>query len=149
MEDEIFMRYINTIEILDKRQRKYSHYKSLRNFILNLNELESIGYKSNIEIKINDYLEFIEQNANEIDRNCTTHLFADYIVPIGEVYKKIGFKEIALLEYSISFTIPIDCVIGILFLKFPCPILTSLILLNYFFRQRKYYKANMVYGMFY
>lgn len=147
--NDMFIRYNNIIEVLNKDQRKYIHHKSLRNFIIHLNELESIGYRYNIEKKINDYLEFIEQHTNEIDRNCTAPFFADYIFPIGEVYKKIKFRRIAVLENWLPFGIIIDCMVSIFVLKFPSPILSSLILLNYFFRQRKYYKANKVYGMFY
>ena len=147
--NEILGRYNSIIEVLNKDQRKYIHHKSLRNFILHLDELESVGYRNNIERKIDDYLDFIEQNANEIDRHYTATLFADYIFPIGEVYKKIKFRRIAVLENWLPFGIIIDCIVSGFLVKFPCPILTSLILLNYFFRQRKYYKANMVYGMFY
>lgn len=147
--DDVLVKYDKLMEILDEKQKRRIHYKSLRNFIIHLNELESIGYKYNIERKIDEYLELVEQNINDIDKTFIVHLFADYIVPTGEVYKKIGFKEITQLRYSIFYTLPIDCVVGILLLKFPYPILTVLLLINHFFRQRKYYKANMVYGMFY
>ncbi len=147
--DVILNKYNSLIEVLNPKQKRYIHFKSLKNFILYLPELKVKEDKQNSEKKIIDYLEIIEQNIDEINGAFTTDLYTNYIYPLGNTYKKIGFKKIISPKYLIIFSLPVDLTVGILFWRFPYPILTLLVLLNYYWKQKKYIKTSKAFGMFY
>ena len=135
--------------MLNAKQKKYIHFRSAKNFILHLENITLQSDKVKCYFMLNEYMECIENNVHVIDSKMATSLFTDYIHPIGEVYRGIGFKQITPMRNRLFFTIHIDVIAGILFLKFPYPILTVLVILDYYIRQRKHIHATKTFGIFF
>lgn len=143
-------KYKLLIDSLDKRQRTYMHYRTVANFIDHLDDIVSPEERQKCEMIILAYLDQVRLNTDELKSgSCTTTLYVDFLYPLEKTYDLIGFKRIMPLRLSILLGITVDVVVGLLFFKFPYPILTFLTGLYFFYFERKYYEAGKVYGMLY
>ncbi len=114
--DAITARYNSLIEVLNSKQKKYIHFKSLGNFIQHLPEIEPEEDRRSCEKKIVDYLQVVEQSIDEVNSKFTTELYMNYIYPLGNAYKRIGFKKIIPIIYSLIFALGFDFFVGMIFL---------------------------------
>ncbi|CAN5446312.1 hypothetical protein BH10BAC2_BH10BAC2_48850 [soil metagenome] len=129
---------------------KYIHYRSVWNFINELDNIQPESEKQHCQRELLKYLNVVEENIDElIDSSVTIALFNDYLYPLGIIYKKIEFLRITPLRISFTLSIIADILMCILFWKYPLPILATLTLINYFIINRKYYKKGKVFGRFY
>lgn len=147
--DEIILLYNHLMEVLNDEQKKYMHFKSVYNFLTHYDDFTAESEKYKIERDLSNYLEIISENIERIDNTITTELYIDHVRKIGALYNKIGFIEIWGLKFKIAIAFSLDIVIGFFFFGFPYPIMTALMVLNYFIRQRKKIKTCSVYGMLY
>jgi len=147
--ETLFGRYNYILKYLNVKEKKYIHYRSLKNFILHVDDIvsEDDNYKS--KCILNEYLDIVENSIGNIDSVITTNLFVDYLYPLGEIYKEVGFKRMFALKYSVIFSFIIDAAVGFIFFKFPYPILTIIVLVNYLIKQKKEMASSKVYSMFY
>lgn len=144
------IRYKNLLEQLNQKQMKYIHYRSVWNFINELDNIQPESEKQHCQRELLKYLNVVEENIDElIDSSVTIALFNDYLYPLGIIYKKIEFLRITPLRISFTLSIIADILMCILFWKYPLPILATLTLINYFIINRKYYKKGKVFGRFY
>ena len=146
---KLIERYETLIKGFSPKEKKYIHYRSLKNFINHLEEIKPYEDYEKCRIILDDYLEFIEHKEDEINTKDATILFADFIYPLGELYKKNGFKEITPIKNLLFFSIHFDLLVLFILLRFFFPISTAFVLLNYFIRQRKYAHFTKVFGIFY
>jgi hypothetical protein len=147
--DYLRNKYSALVSILDKKQQKYIHSKSVNNFISHLERFPDIADQKNAEMKINEYLEFITTSQTDIDDALGIELFDKYVSPLGTLYKTIGFMSIVPLKYLLIFSLMIDSLLYFGMFKYPYPIATFLVCLYYLFIQKKYYVRNKVYGIYY
>lgn len=136
-------------DLLDDDKKKFVHFKSVGNFILNLGNLTSKEEIMKCETILHAYLDLIDAHSDSIDKKMGGELYIEYVYPLGEMYKKIGFIEILPLRNTLLFTLIFDLVVGLFFFSFPYPILTMLAVINYYLKQRKYIAVSKVFGMFY
>jgi len=143
---ELIEKYESVLNGWSQNEKRKVHYRSVRNLIIHLPSLTENFYS--IKIKLNEYLELIESGREDINDNSES-LFENYIMTIGEKYREIGFIRIVQLRYLFVYSFMADSLLYIPFFKFPYPIVSSLVFLNYLIRQKRLYKANKVYGLFY
>ena len=148
--NDLAMRYNNLLEQLNQKQRKYIHYRSVWNFINQLDDIQTESEKQHCQRELLKYLNIVEENIDDlIDSSVTIALFNDYLYPLGNIYKKIGFIRIMPLRIAFALSIIVDILMCILFWKYPLPILATLTLINQFIINRKYYKKGKVFGRLY
>jgi hypothetical protein len=142
-------KYLEIMEMLTAEEKKYVSYKSLYNFIIHLDEIGDdieLNYCTQL---IDEYLNDIKKDTNEIDRTTAYVYFNTYISPLANFYEKIGFVRMHPLKYYMLCTIPIDIIFGLLFLKFPYPILTVLFLIKYWVERSKHKDESRYFSLFY
>lgn len=146
----VLEKYKHVVEILDIKQCKYMHYRTVANFIDHLSAISSETERSKCETSLLIYLDEVLLRAEELrEGSCSTSLYVDFFYPLEAIYNRIGFKSIMPIKLACLLAITVDIVIGILFFKYPYPILTFLIFFYYYFFERGYYKAEKVSGMLY
>ena len=141
--------YEYLIKLIPLDKRKYIHYHSLGNFIVQLKRNEGTLDLSDVEKTLEEYIEIVEQNKEEIDSAMGLELFQVFINPIGQRLKKYGFVRITPMKYLFLYSIMFDSLVFIAFFPFFWPIGTIVMILYFFLRRRKLYQRRMVYGLFY
>ena len=131
------------------KERKYIHYRSFKNFIVHLESIREDSEKLCASKLLTDYMNDIEHQQYEIDLADGKRFFLYYIRPIAAFYKGIGFVEILHLRYHLMLSIPFDIVVGLIFFKFPYPILSLLILIKVMIERMKHRDKSKYYCMFY
>lgn len=144
---ELLEKYESVIDGLSDRNKRNVHYKSLKNYIIHLQNLTS--NRTYVEIKIDEYLELVNDEKGDITEEMSTFLLEKYIMVIGEEYVQIGFVHITPLKYLLLFSLMGDSLSYIAFFNFPYPIITAFTLAYYFLYRKKWYDKNKAFGMFY
>lgn len=142
-------KYLDIISMLTIEERKYISYKSLYNFIIHLNEIESKSELKYCAQLIDEYLEDIKENASNISSKTAYVYFNNYLYPLKNIYVKNGFVEMHPLKYYMLVSIPIDILFGLLFLKFPYPILTVIFLINQWVKRIRHKDESKYFSLFY
>ena len=147
--NNITRKYDLLINKLNRNEKKYIHFNSLKNFIEHVDEIESNEEKTNCINLLSNYIDFIENNINEIDK-LTADFYVNYIYIIAEnYYIKKGFKETYQLRYNLYICILFDILIDVFLFHYPYPILTTIVSINYFVKRKKNKGSSKLFGMYY
>nr|WP_294988334.1 hypothetical protein [uncultured Sediminibacterium sp.] len=142
-------RYRNLMRLIQPDKWKYFHYRSLNNFILQLDNEMLSNDRDYLNQKLIDFFDVIGENVSELDGQVGIEIFEKYINPIGKKLKKYGFKSITPIKYLFLYSVMIDSLFFLAFYPFPYPISTAIVLLYYTIRMKWIYNSNKVYGTFY
>ena len=142
-------KYLEIIDMLTAEERKYVSYKSLYNFIIHLDDIDSESELKYCIQLIDEYLNDIKENANNINSKTAYVYFNTYLYPLKNIYIKNGFVEMHPLKYYMLVSIPIDILFGLLFLEFPYPILTVIFLINQWVKRSRHKDESKYFSLFY
>jgi hypothetical protein len=135
------------VNSLDAKHKRYIHSKSLENFIIHLNDFTISEEKELIHKLISEYIEVIVKS--EINSVTGIEFYDKYISPLGGKYKVIGFISIVPIRYLFVFSIMVDSLLYLAFFNFPYPSVTILVIVYFLIVQKRYYRRNKVYGIYY
>ncbi len=140
-------------EMLSERMKKYIHYRSMRNFVLHYDEIESPLARENINVLLSEYIEEIKANDYDFESEASFQLARKYLFKLSSYYKEYSnFTVLIRMQVILLYGILGDSLLY--FTKIPSriwhiPIITICLLLYYLFVF--IYKApkGRVYGIFY
>jgi hypothetical protein len=96
------------MRLIEPDKWKYFHYKSLNNFILQLDNEMLSEDKDQLYQKLINFFDAIGEDVSELDGQVGIELFEKYINPIGKELKKYGFKSITPIKYLFLYSVMID-----------------------------------------
>jgi hypothetical protein len=142
-------RFSNVVDRLSVKSKRHIHYRSINNFICHLEEIQPHEDYEKCRLILDEYICIIENSDDDIDGKTAAVLFSDYVYPLGELYKKIEFKQITPVKNAVFFAIHIDIFAWLFLFNLPYPILTSIVLANHLLRVRRHLKTTRVFGILY
>src|ERR1700722_10544020 len=75
-------------EMLSERMKKYIHYRSMRNFVLHYDEIESPLARESISALLSEYIEEIKSNDYDFEGESSFQLARKYIFKLSDYYKE-------------------------------------------------------------
>lgn len=135
------------------KMRRAIHYNSIRNFTIHFDEIKGDGSRNEILKLLKGYLEVIEAQEYDVDRESSIDLARKYIFPIGDYFKnESNFVKTFHLRYVIVYGMMIDSLLlisGLLKKISYIPIVTLGFLFYELFVIIFKEPKNRVYGLYY
>jgi hypothetical protein len=139
--------------MLSERMKKYIHYRSMKNFVLHFDEIQSSLAREKVSLLLSEYVEEIKVGNYDFEGEASFQLARKYLFKLSDYYKKYSnFVVLMRLQVILLYGFIGD---GLLyFTRIPSriwhiPIITVCLLLSYlyviFFKAPK----GRVYGIFY
>jgi cbb3-type cytochrome oxidase subunit 3 len=146
---DLLNEYNQIIQFIDNDKKRYIHYKSLHNFITQLNMGIPKNEVEEIELEVRSYLKIVKEEALNIDSQMGLEFFQVYVNPIGEKLKHYGFSRVTPFRYLILFAVMIDSLIFIAFFPFFFPICLVCVIVYFFLIHNRKLRKKKCYGLFY
>lgn len=146
---DMMQKYIELLKEIPSNKHKYIHSQSLYNFINQLSEETSKDDLQLTQALINEYISIIKDSPTSVDSQMGLELFQSYINPIGEGLKKYGFKRVTPMKYLFLYSVMMDSLIFLAFLKYPFPIISCLVGLYYYLFRKKRHSSKKAYGLYF
>ena len=151
--EERYSVYKDILNQMDTRKQSYIHSKSFTNFFNNYDLLKNSSDKSIVSQLLEEYMFFVDESSEGINRVIGMDIVSKYLMPIGKIYKEqLGFKEIIKQKVALFFSIIIDAVLILFgfekFFKIPVPLITITTTLYYIVFLKPIIKKGKVFGIF-
>lgn len=131
------------------RQREYIHFKSVNNFLFQLDKLNSDWTQQKIYSQLSDYFDLIQENFID-NKSDAILLFDKRISPIAKTYNgDIQFRLIIKIQWVILITLLLTVVLLILKSPFYYFLFLIVIDLLLYIRQLHFEEKRISYGPFY
>lgn len=143
----------NWDECLTVRQKRYIHFKSLRNFAFHFDNLPNEGTKEIALDYLNEYIEEVQANDATLTSS-ESYLLANNIMnKIADIYSThLNFKSTLELRFVILFSVVGDTILYFLLkdrLSFFVPLISITLLTYYLWRKLRLEKKRLLFGLFY
>ncbi len=147
----------NTVEqwqvTLSPRMRKYIHYRSMRNFVLHLDEINAERDRAKILAILEEYVQCVQSNDYSFDRYSSADLATNYLFPLVEYYRDhSNFMPVVTLQEVFMLGFLVDSILYLLHALSRVhyiPVTTCVLFLYYAFLGIFKVRKGRVYGMFY
>jgi hypothetical protein len=113
---------------------KNIHPNSVLNFIKNLDNIHPYASYIRCRNLIEGYLSYLETCKN-INHAESIFIYKNYILPLGEYYKKIGFYKLIPFKSLFIVAIMLDIVISLI-LFLPIPAMSSVVFMYYLLKRK-------------
>jgi hypothetical protein len=138
---------------LTVRQKRYIHFKSLRNFAFHFDNLPNERTKEIALDYLNQYIEEVQINNATLTSSESYHLATNIMNKIADIYSThLNFKSILELRFVILFSLIGDTILYFLLkgkLPFFIPLISIILLTYYFSRKLTLEKKRLLFGLFY
>ena len=135
------------------KQKRYIHFKSLRNFAFHFNNLPNERTKEITLDYLNQYIEEVQVNDATLTSSESYHLAMNTMNKIANIYSThLNFKSILPLRFVILFSVIGDTILYFLLkgkLPFFIPLISIIFLTYYFWRKLRLEKKRLLFGLFY
>jgi len=140
-------------DYLTVRQKRYIHFKSLRNFAFHFDNLPNERTKEIALDYLNEYIEEVQANEATLTSSESYHLATNIMNKIADIYSThLNFKSILEVRYVILFSVVGDTILYFLLkgrLPFFVPLITISLLTYYFYIKWRLEKKRLLFGLFY
>jgi len=139
--------------MLSQRMKKYIHYRSMRNFVLHYDEIQSQNVQDKISLLLSDYIKEVEGSDYDFDAESSYYLARKYLSKLSEYYKEYS-NFIGVLKIKTVFLWGIlgDSLLylsGLLSNLWYIPVVTVGLFLYYLFIAIFKEPQGRVYGLYY
>jgi len=152
-DEEVKEGILSLDSLISERMKKYIHYKSMKNFVLHIEEIKNPRHRSHIMQLLSQYLEETKENDYNYDVSTTGDLARKYLFVMGDYYRRdANFVQALKIEHVFLYGIMIDSLLyfaGILSKFAYLPLTTIGFLTYYLFVSIFKEKKGRVYGVFY
>ena len=136
---------------VEPSQQKLLHINSMYNFILYIDELNSIDSKTKVKELIEEYFSEINSLRYFIDKVKSRELGFSYLRKIGYYYRReAGFKYYTPISSIIIIGGSVDLLLfffGILQILYYVPVVTTIMFMEWLYIRIFYVSKNKVYGL--
>jgi hypothetical protein len=139
--------------MLSETMKKYIHYRSMRNFVLHYDEIESPPARENVNVLLSEYIEEIKASNYDFKGEASYQLARKYLFNLSGYYKEYSnFMVVMRIQVMLLYGIFGDSLLY--FTKIPSriwhiPIVTVCFFLNYLYVIIFKAPKGRVYGIFY
>ena len=151
--DEVKEVILSFDTLLSERMKKYIHYRSMRNFCLHFDEIESNVTQEKIRMLLSEYIEEVKANDYDYDGEASLQLARKYLFKISDYYREYSsFVVLMRVKVIILFGLFGDTLLY--FTNIPSrilyiPVVTICLLLYFLFIYIFKASKGRVYGIFY
>jgi hypothetical protein len=122
------------IERFDNSALKFIHFKSVRNFIMHINDIKNQNIKDTIANLLENYFFEVKREDDLISEELSQYLFFEYITKIAKYYEiQVGFRRV-IRKSTVMLAMVIDGLLyfsGVLSKLFNIPLTTIFVLFTY------------------
>jgi len=139
--------------LLNAKEKKYIHYRSMRNFVLHFSDISNQILQNKILVVLNEYVDEIRGATFVIESDSSYFFAKKYLRPLSEYYHdNAQFVRIFQINAVITYGLMLDILLYLsrLFSKIePIPLVTLGFFFYYLFVKIFKERKGRVYGYYY